>query len=44
MSAILLATLLVDGELGFEPPEGAPSVFGLGLAFTEVESLGKSLV
>ena len=43
-SAILSATLLVDGVLSFGPPGGAPSVFGLGLAFTEVESFGKSFV
>ena len=44
MSAILSATLLVDGGLSFGPPVGAPSALGFGLAFTEVESFGKSLV
>jgi hypothetical protein len=44
MSAILSATLLVDGGLSFGPPDGAPSVFGFGGALLEVEFFGNSLV
>jgi hypothetical protein len=44
ISFILSATLLADGGFSFGPLDGTPSVFGFGLLFCEVESLGSSLV